>query len=96
MKIQIWVRDMEVVKQKEKNDDLGLDIEIKEKEYTLTTLTFDKRKLSAFWVDRPEDIDGDTQSRDIAMYVDGYYFRTPYTLEKEKRFEQIIRDNEQA
>jgi len=94
MKIQIWVRDMEVVKQKEKNEDLGLT-SIKEKEYNLTTLTFDKRKLSSYWVDTPESIDGDTLSRDIAFYVDGYYFRTPGTPEKELMFYQIIEENEQ-
>ena len=95
MKIQIWVRDMEVAKQKEKNNDLGLNIEIREKEFTLTSLTFNKRKLSSFWIDNPENIDDETLSRDIALYIDGYYFRTPYTPEKEKVFKQIIEENEQ-
>lgn len=94
MKIQIWVRDFEISDKNEKNENLGIDT--KEKEYSLTTLTFDKRKLSSFWIDSTESIDGETQSRDIAFYVDGYYFRTPYDLLKEKGFEQIIKENEQV
>lgn len=90
MKLQIWTRDTTV---SEKKENLGFDTG--EKEYTLETLTFNKKKLSAFWVDKEEMVDGQPV-RDIAVYIDGYYFRTPYTLEKEKRFEQIIRDNEQV
>ena len=91
MKVQIWVRDMVVAEKKE-----NLGMETGEKEYSLTTFTFDRKKLTGFWVDNPEDIDGETGVRDIAFYVDGYYFRTPYHEEKEKMFNKIIEDNEQA
>jgi len=93
---EVYPAEEQGIEPKETSEEIDDDMETGEKEYSLTTFTFDRKKLTGFWVDNPEDIDGETGVRDIAFYVDGYYFRTPYHEEKEKMFNKIIEDNEQA
>ena len=98
--IEIYIYDITkkglVDKLLEENENLGFEknkidqIRTKNK-YALIDFHFNPRHLVGFWID--PDVDDDTNTIDIVLYIGSSSFRTPFTRNKEVRLMQLLTEN---
>ena len=75
----------------DENESLGFDknkIPSVKVKFVLVEFFFDEDKFIGYWVDT--DINDDSGTVDIVIYIGGTSFRTPYTEERQRFLNQLL------